>query len=104
MMSIPVWAHVGAKVVCIDDTDRGLLARGYVQGDDPIPLKWTVCVVAGHANTYGEPHLLIDGYPNRSWGDDFGWHVSRFRPLVTIDDDIATHFASLLDVREPMGA
>ena len=104
MSAIPSWARVGAKVVCVDDSCRpGRLWLTYT----PIVAE-RIYVIAGVGPSWlggDEPVLFLDGCPNSTFGvGDDGWRVSRFRPLITQEDDIATHFSALLDVREPVGA
>jgi hypothetical protein len=95
-MSLPSWARVGAKVVCIDAVGTPELVEGQtytIEAVDDVPLR-----VGGFGVWLVDVGVMQDRV-----GSYFGFRLSRFRPLVTIEDDIATHFASLLDVREPVG-
>ena len=106
MASIPSWARVGAKVICIDhsiNVGRRLFA--------PFPPKGCPHTVSG---VRWDEHdrfwcLLIEGYPNQAVSDpcdrDEGWNVARFRPLVTRtqEQDVAL-FQPLLTSREVQDA
>ena len=103
--AIPSWARVGAKVVCVDNGPHQS-STGWAEDDD-IPSVGGVYTVS---NVFTDPyrdvvfHLaeLRRGYMSkREWGYDTGYGVWRFRPLVSQSDDIATHFAHLLDTRAP---
>jgi len=103
---MPSWARVGAKVVCVDPNpswanvlwaatpakDCIYTIREIVDGDAILVEEIRNVDAAVHLNdgTYrrGEPCFGI-------------W---RFRPLITQQDDIATHFKALLDVPEQVGA
>jgi len=90
MSAIPAWARVGAKVVCVDDS-RGDAnhAPGYVKG--------AVYIISDVWVVGATPACRLTAFPR---GDA---RLNRFRPLITIEDDIATHFRQHLDVREPEG-
>ena len=86
-MDLPSWARVGAKVVCID---AGPPRNG-------MPIKHNL--VAGQtyvisdlctAPFWSSPGVRVAGlrWPHNGWAD-----LSRFRPLVDQQTDIATHFA-----------
>ncbi len=91
-MSIPAWARVGAKVVCVDNHDA-IDARG-----NPIqPL--IVGEVYRIERLYVERHrfrgevvvgpcVSLAGVQSAK----HGWSLSRFRPLITQSDDISAHF------------
>lgn len=93
---IPAWARVGAKVVLMND-EPGPLNSG--------PL---LCQ-RGDIYTLIEVTDRFDAPACRARRDESGWEhraddwalISRFRPLVSIEDDIATHFAQHLDHRAP---
>ena len=95
MSGLPSWARVGAKVVCVDASGRG--ASQLSEGDVYV-VSW-----CGLSDRLRAPMIGIAGTTDRA-GNEGQWKVSRFRPLVTIEDYIATHFSALLDVREPVEA
>jgi hypothetical protein len=99
-MSLPIWARIGAKVVCVSEAENlGPGERQLVVGE-----VYTIRSVESDQVTFG---FVLDEIVNPPFAAYDGlecfydWH--RFRPVKTIEDDIATHFASLLDVREPVG-
>ena len=105
-MNIPSWAHAGAKVVCVDDNFVGqpaerlgcsLPVRGktytirqitFVEGADVGP----GVLLEEVANAYVE-------YPSGRflWRGEPCFGLRRFRPVITIEDDLKAHFAHLLD-------
>jgi len=85
---IPAWAVRGAKVVCVMPDELGTLTKDAV---------YTV-VRAEHD---GRVYLIIAELPPDMRD---GWRIERFRPLITQQDDIETHFKALLDVPEQVGA
>ena len=91
-MTVPSWARVGAKVVCVDTSPGDWNGRGGFVAGEIYTLTW----VWTHRN--GTPVCAVSAFP-RSIA-----RISRFRPLITIEDDIATHFRQHLDVREPVEA
>jgi len=104
MSAIPSWARVGAKVVCIDDekaTGRFIPAsyRGSWDGD---LVKGSIYTISAYGKHSAFPDMLcvhVSEAPRKA-----PFALRRFRPLVTLEDDITTYFADLLDVREPVGA
>lgn len=108
--AIPSWARVGAKVVCVND------ASGQFQSAEIAHLGldglrcgeiYTIRAV-GYSKHWGTPGIWLEEIvrPIKSSRalEEEAFHILRFRPVKTIEDDIATHFAALLDVREPVGA
>lgn len=98
---------MGARVVCVG-VDRGWreLGGGFAAG----PSVGDVCtirasqVINGHAALWFEEHRNVPIYrPAIGRVVEYAFEAKFFRPLVTIEDDIATHFVALLDVREPEG-
>ena len=92
---IPNWAKLGAKVVCVDDRVHPA-PSWVVWSTEAIPL------VKGERYTLGEISVhngfllaCINEVPLRG-DDDFGYKLSRFRPLITQSDDIAL-FTHLLE-------
>lgn len=85
---IPSWARVGAKVVCVDNSyhgqgvNRGLRPdmRSICTISEIIPCIWG----GGYA-------FVVPEFPNFCpvSGYDLGWKSSRFRPLITQQDDIS---------------
>lgn len=91
------WARVGAKCVIINSI-RWRKDRSHFS---PIPPEGTLCVVAGLYDRRDGPSVLIDGWPNMCPNHrvDVGWLVSRFRPIVSQEDDTSM-FKSLLKPTE----
>lgn len=94
MSDLPSWARVGAKVVYIDDSPGRLVA-----GVEVLRVG-SVYVLRSVTDEFAEPACRVHGDGLRSY--EF-MALSRFRPLITLEDDIATHFRQHLDVREPEG-
>ena len=95
--AIPSWARVGAKVVCIRDDWFTDPEPGFTHPD-----KGDILTII---------EIDADGWGGRRVGLIFAekaqldvYAVEFFRPLVTLEDDITTYFAELLDVREPVEA
>lgn len=92
MSGMPSWAVKGRKVVCVDDSP----------GRHPHQVPNT------KKPTVGPIYVILDTIVDGNFGlclevtgaDGF-WAVDRFKPLITIEDDISTHFAALLDVKQP---
>ena len=109
MSAIPSWARVGAKVVCVATWRRQTEyhEQGPVSGE-----IYTIREVGAlHLHEPGVVCVRLVEIKNRclKYRDmPAGWEpafrLSRFRPLITIEDDIATHFRQHLDVREPVEA
>lgn len=96
-MSIPSWAKVGAKCICVDGR-LYFWAPGVANSSRP-PVKGEIyTIVASRIDIYGDARVFIEGCPNLKAFDptDHGWGVERFRPVKTIEDDISEHFAILL--------
>jgi len=89
MSGIPGWARVGAKVVCVDDGDAPALTADAIYTITGIAFGWQ-----------GVGFLVLAELPEHLRD---GWFFSRFRPLITQQDDIETHFKALLDVPEQVG-
>lgn len=99
-MSIPSWAHVGAKVVCVDASAPA--GCSWVEDDSPV-VGQQYTIVRAFIGALGNPsvHLMeIERGPRarRLFGDNIGYGLFRFRPLVSIEGDLAAHFHKLLDV------
>lgn len=98
-MDLPLWARVGAKVVCIDDSAARWPGARWGGDDQPPVVGKTYTIAKVFIDLgMGEPavHLveLQRGYTARLlFGDDAGYGLFRFRPLVDQQTDIATHFA-----------
>jgi hypothetical protein len=106
-MSIPSWAKVGAKVVCINDAWVGRSAITIEVGG--------VYTIAALRMQYGRTflpdgrlssgHIVAELVEVKNPYDRFypetapGYALSRFRPVKTIEDDISEHFAQHLTVR-----
>lgn len=87
MTHLPSWAVPGRKVVCVDDSVRPLM------GDK---------LVKGSVYTISEPFLDVSGTPAlrvreaKSDHPQGGYRLVRFRPVVTLEEDMLT-FRSLLN-------
>lgn len=105
MSAIPSWAVRGAKVVCIDNRwpeDTWYGAEVMPSLDTP----YTIRAVRQHVG--GEFGLLLAEIRNpvlyyADGAREAFFHIKRFRPLITQQDDIETHFKALLDVPEQVG-
>lgn len=92
-MSLPIWARVGAKVVCV--TKMAKLLKGEAQlvvGD-----IYTIRTVEWAEGDYG--FTLVEVVNPALWNGTeclYSWY--KFRPLVTIEDDLEAHFTNLLRV------
>lgn len=98
MSGLPSWARVGAKVVCIS-------AFGG-RSAPHIPVKGEIYTIShlDPDHQWGPMLQLVefgDERISRSTTRSYSYPVHCFRPLVTIEDDIAAHFRQHLDVREP---
>lgn len=101
MSGIPSWAVRGTKVVCVLPVPAVNLPVGVVA-----PEVGNVYTIREIITEDGEAYLLLVGIVNavQDFADgtrEPAFHVEGFRPLVTIEDDISTHFSALLDVRAP---
>lgn len=88
-MSLPSWARVGAKVVCVDAVGAPELVERQtytIEAIDDVPLR-----LGGLGVWLVEVSIMQNAV-----GSYYGFRLSRFRPLVTIEDDITTYFAELL--------
>lgn len=96
-MSVPYWAVRGAKVVLVDANFRGdtdgldlpELDQVYTIRDvtwNPYWREWQIRLV----EVVNQPQLYNIGLAEAAW------RISRFRPAVSLEDDIAAHFAHLL--------
>lgn len=100
MSGLPSWARVGAKVVCVTEHGRGL------------PSDWDAGPQVGEVYTISRAYIgfvgalavpsitlaecpVIDLLTGQEWA---GYDVDRFRPVVTIEDDLEAHFTTLLHV------
>lgn len=99
MTFIPSWARVGAKVVCVDDAGG---PDKWTEGDGPARgCIYTIVRALVADDGLVDIHLaeIRRGPLARArWGNDVGYSVHRFRPLITQQDDIEAHFRALLDV------
>lgn len=98
-MSIPAWARVGVKVVCIDDTAREYVVDGVRYRDDSgtFPVVGQVYTIAS-VEDYTSPieclgswigvHLVeLKRPPGIISGRVVPYRLSRFRPLVEDSED-----------------
>jgi hypothetical protein len=90
MSGLPSWARVGAKVVCVNAKHSWLVEKRVYRIAD-----------LGDEDSTG-PVISVEGV---MMGNRLArWFVGRFRPLITLEDDISTHFRQLLDVPARHGA
>lgn len=90
--SLPSWARVGAKVVYVDDSPGDVY-----DGTEPL-LVGQVYILSAVSDEFSSPACRVVGDGLRSF--EF-MRLDRFRPLVTIEDDIATHFSQHLTAGQP---
>ena len=104
MSGIPSWAVRGAKVVCIDGAER---SSKTVDGWAPKTGGIYTIRSTFFAEGWNCWYLRLEEYVADGvfWrGIEPGWDLPRFRPLITEQDDLETHFKALLDVPEQVGA
>ena len=100
MSGLPSWARVGAKVVCVDAACR----PGRFWRPSEAPTQGNIyTVAAAFFNPAGDPriHLVeLQRSPEtiKVLGYLAGYRVERFRPLITLEDDLEAHFRQLLHV------
>lgn len=96
-MSIPAWARVGAKVVCISD-NLGWLGRPSFA----LSLKRLFCGDPRKGRVYSIARVEVDNGICWLWVKGFGVpYTSRcFRPAVSLKDDISAHFQQFLSNTE----
>jgi len=100
---IPSWARVGAKVVCIAGAAM-IAAAAAKRPWGKFPFAGGVYAIRGIVTgTDGVANLLLVGVENPPMEStvglvEWGFPSRYFRPLVTLEDDITTYFAELLDV------
>jgi hypothetical protein len=105
MSAIPSWARVGAKVVFISD-----IRPKDMRGVAAFPKKGGIYTIREVRVAAGRGYLLLREIVNPTiWTSDAGYaeraaEIELFRPLITQQDDIETHFKALLDVPEQVGA
>lgn len=100
-MSAPSWAVPGREVVCIyDDWDDSACRLLGIRPPDRVPMLNEVLrisdVLMGEdvpSGIAGVCYLSFDGIP------PFLYCATAFKPVITIEDDMAAHFNALLDVR-----
>lgn len=100
-MDIPSWSRVGAKVVCINNK----ALPGHVWSSLPQPRVGSIYTVTRMfiSPIDGSPVVRLMELPETEPFDG-GYLISRFRPLITQQDDIEAHFRVLLDVRNTVDA
>ena len=103
--TIPSWARIGQKIVCVDDAIHfewripGLKSSGTLHGLTA-GVVYTVRSVG--TSNLGVTGLRLEEITRNFYdGIESVFAFARFRPLVSQSDDIATHFAHLLDTRAP---
>ena len=105
MSGIPSWAVRGAKVVCIRWTDEDAVAAAMFSLA-PLAVDAIYTIRESMMQPGGPAVRLVEvSNAGSGWFDiDMPYAVERFRPLITQQDDLATHFKALLDVPEQVGA
>jgi hypothetical protein len=88
MSALPSWARVGAKVVCINADGFGCNWWG------AYPVKGNQYTISGYGPDF-------DTFMLAEIGGNAEWSCYRFRPLVTLEEDIANHFQVHLDHTTP---
>lgn len=98
-MDVPSWCRVGNKCVCIDNLSS-LATHG-----EAAPEQGKVYTIRSVLRDMGltwlrfhEVHNIPMPYKNGFMECD--WDARHFKPLVSLEDDIKTHFRALLD--QPM--
>jgi hypothetical protein len=106
MDSLPSWARVGQKVVCVDDYPHPLedmegVLRSPQTWNMKLPIKGEVYTISGVVKDGLLLKELSSGYIHPLTGIEMGFKISRFRPLISksIEDDIAI-FAPLLNTKK----
>ena len=96
MSDIPSWARVGAKVVSVgyDGPDKRVSGFNEIVRGVVYVIEWV-----GQGPETGMPCIRVAGQSKPGV-----YRPRGFRPVRTLEDDITTYFADLLDVREPVGA
>lgn len=92
---IPSWCHIGAKIVCVDNTDYHL---NIVCGGWTPPEIGKVYTVAHTYPAYLDrgPHVVV-----AEIDEPDGYSIWRFRPLHSVENDIEAHFKKLLKTPAP---
>jgi hypothetical protein len=94
MSAIPAWARVGAKVVCISDTTSSW-RRSLTVGE-------TYTIRATAIDYRDRPGCWLEEIKNETVQTahdgmvELGYVLTRFRPLVSLESDITTHFEQFL--------
>jgi hypothetical protein len=100
--SVPSWARVGAKVVCVDDRPGD--GTRWVEGEELVRHRlYTIAAVLPHLAQVQLQEVERASISKRIFGYN-GYGVDRFRPLITRSqsEDVA-EFRKLLD-QIPVGA
>jgi hypothetical protein len=98
MTSLPSWAVPGRKVVCIRGGFANRSSRGHRNNKQPKTKEIYTIRTTGASWIDGLPVLLLHELPNPDLSGigDYGWACTRFRPVVTLEEDMLT-FRSLLN-------
>lgn len=94
MDGVPSWAVNGTLVVCVEPLDFNgecIMIKGCVYTLDRIGL----CPECGAPECIVKERDILAGHP--AW-----MHLSRFRPLVTLEDDLKAHFIQYLNTPAPV--
>jgi hypothetical protein len=105
MIAIPSWAVRGRKVVCVDGSpppDRADHYRAWPEQGAVYTIREVLWVetLQMYQVRLVEIQNAVHWYKNTG---DFepAYALRRFKPLVTIEDDMEAHFVALLDVKQP---
>lgn len=95
---IPAWARVGARVIAINDDGWKDVENNLASM--PGPAYNEACLISGISFEADGVWLYLSGYP------DFDtFNANRFKPAVTIEDDLEAHFTAILhqpsSIKEP---
>lgn len=104
MSDVPSWAVRGQKVICIRDEFPGCC----IVGEDAKLRRGEIYTVhsVGDSPLGNGVHLMeIHRSQSKSFGVPLPYLFGRFRPLITIEDDLAAHFTAFLhqpsSIKEP---
>lgn len=103
MSGLPSWAVKDARVVCVDDANQAMPWHEPEQGEfvtagQVYTIRW-----AGIASDWQGDYagVRLEGVARFDEdGHDAPFSVDRFRPLITLEDDLEAHFRVLL--RQPV--
>jgi hypothetical protein len=103
MSGRPSWARVGAKVVCVNAQwiGRSPLIEGAIYTIIGFHNNRAVKGVEWVGLFAPDEHALVLAEAANPATDVRGFNRNRFRPLISLEHDMAVHFSALLDVPTP---